>query len=53
MASQIQHMHAAALTNKHNRETGENKETPHFTSHKSVKSYIDEMHDRYYSYSNK
>ncbi|MFY0630916.1 MAG: hypothetical protein JXR05_11080 [Flavobacteriaceae bacterium] len=52
-ASQIQHMHAAALTNKHNRETGENKETPHFSSDKDVKSYINDMHDRYYSYSNK
>jgi hypothetical protein len=50
-ASQIQQMHAAALTNKYNRETGENKETPYFKSDEDVKSYINEMHDKYYSYS--
>ena len=50
-ASQIQHMHAAALTNKHNRETGESKETPHFTSSHDVNSYINDMHNKYYSYS--
>jgi len=50
-ASQIQQMHAAALTDKHNRETGENKETPKFSSSDDVNSYINDMHDRYYSYS--
>lgn len=49
-ASQIQHVHAAALTNKHNRETGENKKTPQFSSSGDVNSYIHDMHNRYYSY---
>jgi phospholipase C len=49
-ASQIQQMHAASLTDKHNRETGERKETPKFHSHEEVDSYIDRYHHRYYSY---
>lgn len=48
-ASQIQQMHAATLTDKHNRETGETKTTPDFKSDAAVKSYIETMHDRYYS----
>jgi phospholipase C len=48
-ASQIQQMHAAALTDKHNRETGESKTTPDFKSDAAVKSYIDTMHNKYYS----
>lgn len=51
-ASQIQQMHAAALTDKHNRETGENKKTPSFASEKEATSYINELHNRYYTYSN-
>ena len=50
-ASQIQQMHATSLTDKHNRETGENKETPKFSSSNDVNSYINDMHNKYYSYS--
>jgi phospholipase C len=49
-ASQIQQMHAAALTDKHNRETGENLKTPSFKTQAEVNSYIDHYHNRYYSY---
>lgn len=49
-ASQIQQMHAASLTDKHNRETGENRETPEFHSHEEVDRYIHKYHHRYYSY---
>ena len=48
--SQIQCMHAEALTETHNRITGENKETPKFHTEADVNSYIDEMHKKYYSY---
>jgi hypothetical protein len=48
-ASQIQQMQAAALTDKHNRETGEVNTTPDFKSEAAVKSYIDRLHGRYYS----
>ncbi|QHI35122.1 Non-hemolytic phospholipase C [Kordia antarctica] len=48
-ASQIQQMHAAALTDKHNRETGEAKTTPDFKTEEDVKSYINTMHTKYYS----
>ncbi|NQY05438.1 MAG: phosphoesterase [Flavobacteriaceae bacterium] len=47
-ASQIQHMHAAALTNKYNRETGESKETPSFKTEDEANQYIKDMHDRFY-----
>ncbi len=49
-ASQIQQMHAAALTDKHNRETGENLKTPSFKTQAEVNSYIDKYHSKYYSY---
>lgn len=49
-ASQIQHMHAESLSDKHRRETGEDWKTPEFSSGHEVDSYINDMHDRYYSY---
>ena len=47
-ASQIQQMHAAALTDKHNRETGESKETPSFRNAEEADDYIHHLHNRYY-----
>lgn len=47
-ASQIQQMHAAALTDKHQRETGAPQRTPAFKDGDEAEHYIDYWHNKYY-----
>lgn len=47
-ASQIQQMHAAALAEKHTRETGYTETPPKFKSNEEVTNYINNLHNRYY-----